>query len=398
MADKAEEKKPVDKPKQPYVRQSDLPSRSLREALRVSQAITDNYAGGPTAPHDVAMALELSPTSSGWRELAAASLGYGLTKGSWNADRISLDTLGRRATAPTEVGDDVTARAETALRPKTLGAFFAKYNKAKFPPDHIAKNVLQQELHVPADRLDAALQIVKDTGQFAGFIRDTKTGPFVAVDDPQPRPVRMDADADAEKVGDEPEETKDIIPAAPPKPPTAATPAAPDEFKVFISHSKNMAMVEQAKDVLELYDIDYEIAVEEETTAIPVPAKVMASMRRCQAGIVMVTADEQNKTVDGYTINTNVLIEIGAAFVLYDQGVILVWDRRLKVPSNLQGLYRIDFEGAELSFVTGTRLAKAVKVFGRAPSPGSAGPRVVTRASAQRTVSAPAVRLQPAPA
>lgn len=142
------------------------------------------------------------------------------------------------------------------------------------------------------------------------------------------------------------------------------------EFKVFISHGKNMAMVEQVKDVLDLYDIDYEIAVEEETASIPVPTKVMAAMRRCQAGIVMVTADEQNKTTDGFSINNNVLIEIGAAFVLYDQGVILVWDRRLKVPSNLQGLYRIDFEGDELSFATGTKLAKAVKSLRKGPITG----------------------------
>ena len=35
-------------------------------------------------------------------------------------------------------------------------------------------------------------------------------------------------------------------------------------------------------------------------------------------------------------INNNVLIEIGAAFVLYDQKVVLLWDKSLKVPSNLQ--------------------------------------------------------------
>ena len=62
------------------------------------------------------------------------------------------------------------------------------------------------------------------------------------------------------------------------------------------------------------------------------------------------------------------LIEIGAAFVLYDQGVILVWDRGLKVPSNLQGLYRLDFEGDELSFASGTKLAKAVESL-RKPGP-----------------------------
>ncbi len=85
-------------------------------------------------------------------------------------------------------------------------------------------------------------------------------------------------------------------------------------------------------------------------------------MRRCEAGVMIVSADDDNAAAAG-TINNNVLIEIGAAFVLYDQKVVLLWDKRLKVPSNLQGLYRCEFEGAQLTFSGGTKLAKAVKGF-----------------------------------
>lgn len=362
MPKKKEITPPAKEEKRKHVSQTDLPSRPLRDALRVAQAITDNYAGDATAPHDVAMSLELSPTSSSWRDLAAAAFGYGLTKGSWSADRISLDVLGRRATAPTEVGDDIRAKAEAALHPKVLGSFFSKYNKAKMPPDTVAKNVLRQEFNVPSTRLETALSIIKDNGQFAGFIRDTKTGPFIAVDDPQPRPVRLAPEDPGEENAPEIEVPRGgVITSTHEVVPLKQSTVTSSTFKVFITHGKNMAIVDQTKDILGLYDIEYEIAVEEETAAIPVPAKVMSAMRRCQAGIMVVTADEQNKTEDGYTINTNVLIEIGAAFVLYDQGVILIWDRRLKVPSNLQGLYRLEFEGTELSFATGTKLAKAVK-------------------------------------
>ena len=36
-----------------------------------------------------------------------------------------------------------------------------------------------------------------------------------------------------------------------------------------------------------------------------------------------------NSDADGnYMLNDNVLIEIGAAFVLYDKRVVLVWDKR----------------------------------------------------------------------
>lgn len=57
------------------------------------------------------------------------------------------------------------------------------------------------------------------------------------------------------------------------------------------------------------------------------------------------------------------LIEIGAAFVLYDKKVLLVWDRRLNIPSNLQGLYRCQFEGNELSWSEGMKFMKGVNNF-----------------------------------
>jgi hypothetical protein len=86
-----------DKFKRAYVSQADIPKRSLREALTVAQAITDNFAGTATAPHRVAMALGVSPTSSGWRDLSGSTVAYGLTKGAYNSDKIALEPLGKRA-------------------------------------------------------------------------------------------------------------------------------------------------------------------------------------------------------------------------------------------------------------------------------------------------------------
>jgi predicted nucleotide-binding protein len=141
--------------------------------------------------------------------------------------------------------------------------------------------------------------------------------------------------------------------------------APPSEaLRVFISHGSNHEVVEQIETMLGLADITAEIAVAEETPAIPVPEKVLNAMRRCQAGIIAVTVDESRKDDEGnYTLNENVLIEIGAAFVLYDKRVVLLWDKRLIVPSNLQGLYRCEFEGDELSWSAGMKLMKAIQGF-----------------------------------
>lgn len=358
-------KKAVSEPtKRGYVQQSVLPKRKLRDAMLLPKAIVDNFGGKDAAPHQVAMAIDSSPTSSSWRDLTGAAVAYGLTEGGYSSERIALTELGRRCVAPMAEGEDVAARNEAAMRPQVLRQFFEKYDKNKFPDDKIAKNVLQHNFAVPADRCAEVLGIIKDNGAYVGVLHNTKTGLFVAINDPEPGgsisvetaepPASLADAADAPAVI---QEIKSAMPSAP------AIGASSVAFKVFISHSKNMDVVDQVKEILGLYDISFELAVEGETTAIPVPDKVLDAMRRCNAGVMVVTADEQSKADGEYVINNNVLIEIGTAFVLYNKRVVLLWDKRLKVPSNLSGLYRCEFEGNELSFAVGTKLAKSVKGF-----------------------------------
>ncbi len=145
-------------------------------------------------------------------------------------------------------------------------------------------------------------------------------------------------------------------------PPTL--PLTPKELRIFISHGKNMQIVEQVQTILETVSIKGEVAEAEETSAIPVPEKVFTAMRRCTAGIIIVSVEEGKKDDKGkFVINHNVLIEIGAAFVLYDKRVILLWDKRLEVPSNLQGLYRCEFEGNKLEWADGMKLMKGIGSF-----------------------------------
>src|SRR4051812_16357821 len=67
--------------KRTKVMQTDVPAYSLDDALRVAQAISENYAFKPTAPLEVAAALNLTPSSSLFRMLTGASIAYGLTDG-----------------------------------------------------------------------------------------------------------------------------------------------------------------------------------------------------------------------------------------------------------------------------------------------------------------------------
>jgi hypothetical protein len=81
------------------------------------------------------------------------------------------------------------------------------------------------------------------------------------------------------------------------------------------------------------------VTVERESTAIPVPEKVFEDMRSCGADVIHVGAE--GKYVDGEgnehtKINDKVLIEIGAAMALYGKKVILLVEKGVQLPSNLQ--------------------------------------------------------------
>ena len=69
------------------------------------------------------------------------------------------------------------------LKPRILKEFFERYRRAKFPNDTVASNALKS-LGLPSKRIEAALEIVKANGRYAGVIRETPSGPFVSLDSP----------------------------------------------------------------------------------------------------------------------------------------------------------------------------------------------------------------------
>ena len=136
--------------------------------------------------------------------------------------------------------------------------------------------------------------------------------------------------------------------------------------QVFVGHGRNQKILDQVKELLIYGRFEPVVAEEEETTAVPVPRKVLGALRRSQAGVINISADEKLTDDEGhtrYTINQNVLTEIGAAFVLYDEKVVLLTDRRVELPSNLQGIYRCEYEGDTLDFEATMRLLKALNRF-----------------------------------
>jgi predicted nucleotide-binding protein len=361
-------KKTTTKAKRVYFKQADFPQATLQQAQKIASAIVDNFGGEHGSPPDIALSLGISPTSSAWQPLAGASVAYGLTEGGVNANIIKLTTLGKKLVAPEEEGEDVAARREAILKPRILKEFFERYRRAKLPNDMIAVNVLKS-IGLPADRVQSAIEIIKANGRYAGIIRETPTGPFVNLDSPGvPAPAATpglpehDSAAPESKTPEEESLRQSALPASP-----AATSHFDSKLnRVFISHGKQKAIVVQIKELLSFGNFEPVVSVERESTAIPVPEKVFEDMRSCGAGVIHVGAEGKYRDVEGKEhtkLNDNVLIEIGAAMALFGKKVILLVERGVTLPSNLQGLYRCDFEGDRLEYESTMKLLKTFSQF-----------------------------------
>jgi hypothetical protein len=352
--------------KRTYLSQTDVPGTSVDQAMRVSTALADNYAGGPVTPLAVAQALDMQPAGSAFRAICGASIVYGFTVGGAQADEISLTDLGRRAAMPTVEGDDAQAKREALLKPRIVGEFLRKYNGAKLPPVEIGRNVLLG-MGVPRDALDRTYELVSESARSLGLIRSIKGAEYVdlnavhAVEQTEPSELGDPALGDGAPVTAF-ARTIELKPGAFP----IVSRANGSPARVYITHGKNREMLPQLKELLTFGQFEPCVSVEQESVSRPVPDKVIADMRSCSAAIIHVDAEQKLLSPDGQEVvvlNQNVLIEIGAAMALYGNRFILLVEEGVVLPSNLQGLYRVAYKGKELTYEAAMRLLKVFNEF-----------------------------------
>lgn len=358
------------------VSQADVPAYSLEQALRVPRAIGENYAYRPVAPLDAAAALEMSPTSSGFRMLCGSAIAYGLTEGGYNASQIAVLPLARRILEPTTEEDDLQAMREAALRPRVVREFLNKYNGGRLPREDIALNVLIQ-LGVPRDSAARTFNLIKDLAKSVGFLTDIKGQQYVKLQETARSGEVADSlptDANSSSQTDTDGGTQSIATAERRNGHQREPASAPtkDNRRVFISHGKNRTFLEPLKDLLSFGELDPVVSVEQESVSQPVPDKVMSDMRSCGAAIIHVAGEQKLLDQDGQVkivLNPNVLIEIGAAMALYGRRFILLVRDGTTLPSNLQGLYEVRYDGEKLDGDVTIRLLKAIREMKNHPPP-----------------------------
>jgi predicted nucleotide-binding protein len=353
-----------------YLSQEDIPAYELDEALLVAKALLQEYGGHPATPLDVAAAMDLTPTSGKFRMLCGASIAYGLTSGGYNAAQIAPTELARQIIEPQDEGAELSGKREAIMKPRILREFLSKYSGSPVPREDIGGNVLKG-MNVPTDRTKQVWDMVITCANSVGFLQTIKDRQYINLGGVKP-PEQLTTSPSEEDTAASPEAMiKNLVKTVhEPEPAAVAQEARRSTIqndsrlrRVFITHGKNTSFIEPIKELLGFGELIPVVSIQKESVAQPVPDKVMNDMRGCGAAIIHV--DGEMKLLDSdakehTVINSNVLIEIGAAMALYGRRFILLVREGVKLPSNLQGLYEVRYQGEALDGPVTIRLLKAI--------------------------------------
>jgi len=352
----------VEAPKRKYASTA-FPKKSLMECLKIAESIKANNNLQPYNRLTLASSLDTTPSSSAFRNLITHSASYGLTTGSYIADKIGLTALGTKIVSPKSDAERNEGLKSALFNIPLFEKFFKAYNNGNMPRKDLLLNTLNRDYNIPLPDCEACYGSILKNAQELGILVDIKGKQYIQLDKLSSSGLTSATTQEEEEPLDSTDEelpSDELSNGQLNKENTTTT-----KPKVFISHSKNKKIVEQIKAILRFGQFEPVIAEERETTAITIAEKVFGLMKTCNCAIINLSVDDQEQADGGFQINPNVLIEIGAALIQYDKRVILLMDKRFsaKLPSNLHGLYRSEYEGDALSFETAMKLQEALSGF-----------------------------------
>lgn len=333
-----------------------FPRNTLEEALKIANTIQDQNNGQPMKRIFIADHLKIKPESSNFRILISSSYRYGLTKGGYQAEYISLTPLGDAITKTKDEKKRLSLLQEACQRVNVLKSFYQRYRDAKIPSEDYAKNLLKDEFKVPEEHVDECLNLLLSNGRFSKIVQDVAGAPRIVFETVPTIPTE-----EGEKEKEEEKEEEGMgeeIPSAPP--PT------PKLKQIFIAHGKNKIPLEQLKKILDQFKVPYIVAIDEPHIGRPISQKVAEIMTKCSSAIFIFTADEEVHDSEGnitYRPSDNVVYELGAAGVLYGKNIVIFKEKGVTFASDFRDLGYIIFEKDNLK-AKATDLLKELIEFG----------------------------------
>ena len=291
------------------------PSHTLKEALRVPEAIRESNVGSDIETGLLALALGTTAKSSGFIMRLNSSAKYGLTQGGHSDPRISLTDHGRAIVTPKTNEELRLNLVKSAKRPEIFDRFYAMHGGKPLPEDRFAENLLQRELGIHQGLSAECLSIIRANGLYTGILIEVE-GALHVVADPSSAEPESDGVADSE------------VPEAYDASWSGSQCRLDTEFDrassmVFIGHDGSTEAFEHVRHLLEEFGLPH---AEAETggDGRPVSASTSKKMRECTAAILIAgNGDWQGMQY-----------QMGAASVLYGDKLVAVREEGSEQPAD----------------------------------------------------------------
>lgn len=353
-----------------------FPSLSLEQSIAVPQSIQNQAAGRPVSRLTLAAILGRSPGSSEFERILMASRAFGMTKGGSRSDQFELTELGNRITGSNQV-EQLSACRTAVLQVAPYKAFLETHNHRRVPAEAPFKDFLIKHAAVAEARAKECMEHILEDARFVGLTRTVKGGAewiefdMSSLEEPSVDDVGVQDDEDDDSIDEFDLRDTDPLTVADHtgKATNGHTPPVLKPTKVFIAHGKNHKPLDQLKKMLDAFKVPYAVAVDEPHAGRPISAKVANLMRKeCSSGIFIFTADEEFTQVkDGepkqvWRPSENVVFELGAASILYDNRIVIFKEQGVTFPSDFSDLGYITFESEQLVEQMGNLFQELVKL------------------------------------
>jgi hypothetical protein len=162
------------------------------DSLRVATAIKEHNAGNPYDRLDLAKALNIAPTTHEFRTLVTSSGQFGLTVGSWAAQRISLTDLGRQIVYPKSPEERNNGLRVALFKISFYKKFFEAFDNNKLPPADFLEGTLTRTYNIPPEDTKECYKLVLKNANELGileelggsqFVHLNKLGPIAAIEE-----------------------------------------------------------------------------------------------------------------------------------------------------------------------------------------------------------------------
>ena len=334
------------------IRQTEVPSLQLTNALRVAQAIAENYAKHPTRPIDVAAALNMTPSSGGFRTLCGASIGYGLTAGGANAQEITITDLGMKIVSPLAEGDDVVAKRQAVLTPGVERQFLERYDGSPLPADNIAQNVLEA-FGVPASSASRVHQVILANAEHVGFVKTIKDKQFIDLGGGEPTIEPDGADQAISLEGEDDGGRSDVV----------EEPTPQVNRRIYVSTGPEKVIAEQLDQILRFGGLEPVLAGHQSPGSVAQFLGTIDEMDSCSSAVIHAERFDVERPpgIDHLQVELQITVKLGAALALFGDRFVVLAEKGVRLPKELSDLHVVYYSSDGLGIDDMMTIAQALE-------------------------------------